>query len=216
MLSNSGAHALCWLVLQDRLIRAEYDPTQRFEDRATVAILQRKLPVPVHKAYAAGDILTITTDALVLTYAAPGPFTADTLSIASVNATPAFHWVPGTNNAGNLLGTIKSLDQLGAVSLNCTENANVIVHDEVLHCAWGVVSRAGWAVLDDSENYGLTPGAEWWDGPNTNQMDLYFFGHGLDYKGALKDYTAVSGQIPMIPRYATGIWWYVGEGSGSP
>ena len=56
------------------------------------------------------------------------------------------------------------------------------VHDEELHCEWGLISRAGWAVVDDTTNYGLTPGAEWWDSPNTDTSDLYFFGHGLDYK----------------------------------
>lgn len=196
-------------VLSDYLIRLEYDTAGKFEDRPTVAILQRKLTVPKFSASTSGGVLTIATAGLTLTYTVgSGPFTETNLAVRSLpGATPAFRWAPGLNNAGNLLGTIKSLDMLGAQDLNCTENANVHVHDESLHCAWGVVSRAGWAVLDDSLNWALTPGAEWWDSRNRNQADWYFFGHGWNYKGALADFTAVGGQIPMIPRYATGIWW---------
>ena len=33
------------------------------------------------------------------------------------------------------------------------------------------------------------------------------FAHGHDYKGALMDFTTIAGKIPMIPRYANGIWF---------
>jgi hypothetical protein len=46
------------------------------------------------------------------------------------------------------------------------------VHDESLHCEWGLVSRSGWAVVDDTTNWGLTKGAEWWDSVNTDAADL--------------------------------------------
>ena len=62
--------------------------------------------------------------------------------VTSLNSSSAFDsWVPGMANTGNLLGTIKSLDMLGVITLNCTENANVTIHDEQLHCAWGLVSN---------------------------------------------------------------------------
>jgi len=53
-----------------------------------------------------------------------------------------------------LLGTIKSLDELDVITLNCTQNANTQVHDESLHCAWGLISRDGWAIVNDTENWG--------------------------------------------------------------
>jgi len=37
--------------------------------------------------------------------------------------------------------------------------------------------------------------------------DLYFFGHGHDYKLALKEFTMVAGRIPLPPRYAFGIFY---------
>ena len=86
-------------------------------------------------------------------------------------------WEYGQNNAGNLLGTIRSLDDAAIVPLNCTINANVTVHNEELHCEWGLVSREGWAVVDDSSNYVLDADY-WWSGVNTDQIDLYLYGCG--------------------------------------
>ena len=42
---------------------------------------------------------------------------------------------------------------------------------------------------------------------NADAVDLYFFGHGHDYLGALQDFVAVSGKTIMTPRYTSGIWW---------
>ena len=46
-------------------------------------------------------------------------------------------------NSGNLLGTVRSLDNVGVIPLNCTQNRDIFVHNESLHCAWGLVSRDG-------------------------------------------------------------------------
>ena len=35
-------------------------------------------------------------------------------------------------------------------------------------------------------------------------QDLYFFGHGLDFPAALRDYVSLAGPIPLLPRYALG------------
>jgi len=69
------------------------------------------------------------------------------------------------------------------------------------------VSRDGWSVVDDSKNWALTAGAEWWDSVNADTLDWYMFGHGHQYKQALADFTLVAGQIPLIPRGANGVWW---------
>lgn len=45
----------------------------------------------------------------------------------------------------------------------------------------------------------------------TSYQDLYFFGHGLDFKGALREFTQLSGKPPIPPRFAFGVfysrWW---------
>eukprot|EP00962_Isochrysis_galbana_P061873 scaffold46847_cov152-Isochrysis_galbana.AAC.1 len=32
---------------------------------------------------------------------------------------------------------------------------------------------------------------------NRNRHDLYLFGHGADFRGALRDFTAVGGAVPL-------------------
>ena len=53
----------------------------------------------------------------------------------------------------------------------------------------------------------MTPmdGGSWTS--RANKQDWYFFGHGLDYIAALRDYRAVGGVIPMLPRQVFGTWW---------
>lgn len=151
----------------------------------------------------ANGVLSIATHDLSLSYTTGQEFTGKSLSIKGSWGT----WFPGMASAGNLLGTIKSLDQLGVTPLNCTLNKDIRVHDESLHCEWGLVSRDGWSVVDDSSNWALTTGAEWWDSVNKDAVDWYMFGHGHEYKAALSDFTLVAGQIPLTPRGANGVWW---------
>ena len=54
---------------------------------------------------------------------------------------------------------------------------------------------------------------DWWtDGSgkmlnNSNDIDLYLFGYGRDYLGAVRALTSVGGQIPLLPRRNLGVWW---------
>lgn len=41
---------------------------------------------------------------------------------------------------------------------------------------------------------------------NTATLDLYGFFHGHDYRGAIYDFTQVSGKTIMVPKYTAGIW----------
>ncbi|HRF95351.1 MAG TPA: glycoside hydrolase family 31 protein, partial [Aggregatilineales bacterium] len=71
----------------------------------------------------------------------------------------------------------------------------------------GLVSREGWALVDDSKTPVFTPDGWLENRQSSPTHDLYFFGHGTDYQGALNDFFAVSGRVPMIPRWALGNWW---------
>jgi hypothetical protein len=116
---------------------------------------RRNLPVPPFTTNITNGILTITTSALQLSYVVGKTFNSNTLSIKSVDPSSAFKsWFEnqrfkliiiryyGMPDKGNLLGTYKSLDELSnEVPLNCTLNRNVQVHDELLHCEWGLISR---------------------------------------------------------------------------
>jgi alpha-glucosidase (family GH31 glycosyl hydrolase) len=205
-------------ILTDRLLRMEWSSeTGDFEDRATMAIINRHMPVPDFTTNNDGTTLTISTTSLKLTWSVGEAFSADTLSVASLDDSSAFEsWAFGQADPGNLLGTIRTLDGEDLPTLNCSlvqsqMNNQCGWDDSDCQCEWGVVGREGWALVDDSANYALSDESDFWDGPNVDAVDLYFFGHGHDYKGALKDFVAVGGSVALPPRHAVGVWftrWY--------
>jgi len=109
-------------VLTDRVIRMEQSRSAgAFEDHATIAMMNRALPVPTFTSGEAGGVLTISTAQVRLTYTVGQPFAAGTLSVVSVNSSSGFSsWTYGDANPGNLLGTIRGLDMQNNTPLNCT------------------------------------------------------------------------------------------------
>ena len=72
----------------------------------------------------------------------------------------------------------------------------------------GLISRDGWYLIDDTNNFLFdTSDWSWVQERNNAETDWYFMGYGLHYKEALKEFTQVSGKIPLPPRYAFGYWW---------
>ena len=51
-----------------------------------------------------------------------------------------------------------------------------------------VIIALGWVVVDDTDNFVLGAN-DWWVGQVRGLHDLYFFGHGRNYKKALSDFT---------------------------
>lgn len=45
--------------------------------------------------------------------------------------------------------------------LNCTQNAGIDDNGEFNHCEWGLISRDGWAIYDDTPNHCLDSN-DWW------------------------------------------------------
>lgn len=212
---NSQDGKARFTVLTGRLIRLEYTDTGAFEDRASTAFVNRNLGTPKFGVQQDNETTVIKTDFLSLTYKENSNdegFTAANLDIKTLGDFQV-DWAPGMQNTGALPGAIKSLDGLGVQTLNCTviEEQNIEIHHEKLHCNWALFSRSGWTVFDDTPSPMIDPNDPdgWWqlDQPNANKQDWYFFGHGLDYIAALRDYRAVGGVIPMLPRQVFGTWW---------
>ena len=111
-------------VLTTNLIRMEYDSSNKFEDRASMAIVNRYFStVPSFTQSVTNGNLTIKTDDLTLTYKIGQAFAADTLLITGNVDGFTFNYVTSGNpsldnsNSGNLFGTIRSLDEInGATS----------------------------------------------------------------------------------------------------
>ncbi len=199
-------------VLTPELIRMEWAADGKFEDHASFVFLNRRMPVPkFEKAVSKSgenQALTIKTSALTLSYtnSGDGRFAADTLSInLTVDGKPVA-WHFGDKDPENLQGTTRTLD--GALGSK--------THEPI---GEGLVSRSGWAVVDDSTrplfdsaDFSFKEGEKspWpWvmERPAGERQDLYFFGYGHDYKKALGDYVRVAGRIPLPPRFAFGAWW---------
>ncbi len=184
-------------VLTPALVRMEFDPEGRFEDRASFAFVNRRLPVPVFTVTRHDGRLVIQTEMLKLTYVeGSGAFDAKNLMVRLVVGGEEVTWTPGTPDTGNLKGTVRTLD---GVSGSCPLEP-------------GLLSRDGWVVVDDSARVLFDDHEHWpWatarESANRGATDWYFFGHGRDYKAALRDFVAVAGRIPVPPRYVLGVWW---------
>jgi alpha-glucosidase len=195
-------------VLTPELIRMEWAADRKFEDRASLVFLNRRLPVPTftHETTPEGNSV-IKTGALTAVYTpgkSDGSFTAETLKISLVLGDKKIVWKPGMADTGNLLGTTRTLDRV--------RGSNVQLE-------LGLISRDGWTVVDDStrplfdsDDFSFTHGEEGpWPWvvlrPEGERQDWYFFGYGHDYRRALHDYTSVAGKIPLPPRFAFGAWW---------
>jgi alpha-glucosidase len=182
-------------VLAPRLIRLEWSDTSQFEDRASLVFINRRQPVPPFTSATKAGWLTVSTSALTLRYkTGSGAFTDSNLELRfTLNGVPVV-WHPGLEDTGNLRGTTRTLDGVNGPATKLEP---------------GLISRDGWVVVDDTARL-LYDGSDWpWVTPRPagKRQDLYFFGYGHDYRGALGDFTKVAGRIPMPPRFAFGIWW---------
>lgn len=190
-------------ILTDRMIRMEWSEDGVFEDRASLTFVNREMPVPKFSAGNRNGVLTIKTPSLTLTYREDGEFSADNLSVKFRMKGKTVEWAPGADASGNLKGTTRTLDRcegFSQISRDGKELEN------------GILSRDGWAVVDDSKNFLLEEDGSSWGSwvkarSSVRRQDLYLFAYGHDYKAALKDYTAVAGKIPLPPRYTLGYWW---------
>ena len=111
-------------VLTPQMIRIQYSPTAHFEDRATFTVVNRRLPVPEFTSTTKDGYLTIQTSALTLRYKEgtrpiPTQKSSTNLSITFTLGGQEVVWYPGKDDALNLRGTQRTLDNasLTAASL---------------------------------------------------------------------------------------------------
>ena len=196
-------------LITESLIRLEWSDSGEFEDRATLMAVDRAFLPSGAVDYTTGErdgMLVVETPALRLTYDRK-PFSKEGLTIV-VKGVPDSQfntWHYGDESKGNLGGTARTLDEAdGAIPLG-----------------QGVISRDGWAVLDDSASNvfvtadadgNLPDGVVAYGGIGVaprdhRETDIYFFGYGRRYREAVHDFQKLSGPAPLLPRYALGNWW---------
>ena len=177
-------------VLTEGLLRLEYSQDGIFEDRPSQTVWNRDFETPEFMAEKSEKGLSIRTNRLHLTYSGE-EFTRDSLRIQvfAEGCTYGSVW-RYSDPVKDLGGTARTLDEAdGAVPLG-----------------HGVISREGFAILDDSRTLLLTE-----DGSiaprEGERKDIYFFGYGREYIACLKDFYKLCGRPPMLPRFALGNWW---------
>ncbi|KAB8288427.1 glycosyl hydrolase, family 31 [Bifidobacterium ramosum] len=190
-------------LLTDSLVRFEWSDSGDFENRPTQTVLNRDFGEPVQYTVTERDgRIIIDTAALYITYDKQ-PFSKEGLSVVvkGVSDTQFNTWHYGDEQRGNLKGTARTLDEAnGAIPLDD-----------------GVISRDGWAVIDDSAsniiveadeiNGKHNPFGSWVTPRDTAETDLYFFGYGHRYIEAVHDFYRLTGPTPLLPRWALSNWW---------
>ncbi|NLV54020.1 MAG: DUF5110 domain-containing protein [Acidimicrobiales bacterium] len=209
-------------VLEPRLLRVEYAEDAAFEDRPTLAVVNRRFPPARFAARTEGRGVVVDTGSVVLTVAdvdaAPTGRTL-TARVAVPGGRPA-RWRYGQASRRNLGATVRTLDDWNG---RCT--ARLVGFDPVegFLREWeeqdlgeGLLSRDGWVVVDDSGTVVLDPdaggsaaGGRPWPvaRPAGERVDLYLFGFGTDHRAALAAGSRLLGPQPLPPRYAFGYWY---------
>ena len=177
-------------VLTERLIRLEYSKKGVFVDEKTQTIMNRDFETFRFRVEEKEDSLSIVTKYLRLIYDKK-EFSGEGLKInVSGNfGTTSSVWHYGDKNE-SLKGTVRTLDTI----------------DGATELGEGVVSKKLWSFIDDSKSM-LLVDDDFVVREDEEAIDIYFFGYGLDYKEALRDFYKLSGATPLLPRYSLGNWW---------
>lgn len=188
-------------VLTPEMIRMEWSEDGKWEDGKTLTFVNRNLEVPSFRSKASDKGVSIVTDALKLSYRNDNrPFDAKNLKVSFKLNGRNVDWTPGMDDPQNLMGTTRTLDRCDGKKLGREPMEK------------GLLSRSGWALIDDSRNLLLLPTdshwKEWVEPRNdTARQDWYLMAYGHDYKKALADYQKVAGKAMMPPKYTFGYWW---------
>ena len=188
-------------ILTSRLIRIEYNENGHFEDRATQTVVNRMFDLVPFTVNDTEQLLTITTKHIELKYTKQ-PFSQNSLSVryieknSSVKAgKAATNWNFGKEANLDLGGTSRTLDNVnGACELES-----------------GIISKGPITTLDDSKSLIICEDG-WIEPRKEDCIDTYLFCYGdykkrFDAKACLKDFYALTGKTPLLPRYCLGNWW---------
>lgn len=184
-------------MLTSRLVRVEWSPTGEFTDAATQVVWNRQFPAPEFTLSRDGDSLQIRTDFIQLDYDGseftPYGLTVRALGVSSYGSIWRFGEPEKPGSFGvprNLGGTARTLDEA----------------DGEIPLEPGMLSVFGIAALDDSSS--LLIDDQGWFAPRLDgTIDVYVFAYGHDFPAAIKDFYALTGPQPLLPRFALGNWW---------
>lgn len=170
-------------VLTSRLIRFEYSKENKFVDFASYAVWFRRFDNAKFSVREESSVIIVET--------------ADVkFFIKRKNGNALFVEIKESgkkikcNNKKNLKGTCRTLDQtFGKTKLND-----------------GLINESGVYVLDDSDSLLINENGKF-ESRNGKNKDLYIFAYEKNYRETIKAFYRISSPVPVIPRYALGVWW---------
>ncbi|PHH60681.1 hypothetical protein CDD81_1367 [Ophiocordyceps australis] len=179
-------------VLEDGLVRYEWASDAVFEDRPSSLAYRRAESLqhtPPYKLRESANSIEIITSRFHLNY--------DKQEFA-----PGGLWVTVFGHTGSVWRFGEANDTLGGTARTLDGI------DGRIAMGSGVVSRKGFAYIDDSESMLFTS-----DGfvasrrPGPGRVDGYLFCYGHDYPEAIRALWRLSGPQPLLPRWSLGNWW---------
>lgn len=175
-------------VLTPHCIRIEQAQDGKFVDAPSLFAISRAARWSGFKLKQDAQSVSIDTGAIQLRFLNDGQPLLGANLWATIRGGAT--WTPGAKNRGNLGGTLRTLDGAsGPVDVG-----------------QGILSREGWAVLDNSIDPLLT--GDWVQArPQNAGTDWYLFGYGRDYRAALKSLTLVGGPVPLPRKSVLGAWY---------
>lgn len=165
--------------LTSRLIRVEKGT---FTDLASYAVWNRKFPAGNMKVVKNGKDITVETDDIILMLKSKKPYS---VYFKDKNKTELF------SNQKNLKGTYRTLDNtFGKISLED-----------------GFITENGLYLFDDSKSVLLDEKGFLVPRKSKMSKDYYVFAYGKNYRETIKAFYALSSPVPLVPRFALGVWW---------
>ena len=184
-------------LLGSRLFRVERNKKNIFKDSATQMVWFRNMGVIPHTKTREKGVLKIKTEKCTLVF--------DEKKRKAVSIIFADGKEVKANNKGNFKGTARTLD--------CSTGYFQMLFPAWLKRPWvlhleysdGVVGNRGIAVIPDNSLLLTEEGtlAKYQGGGR----DEYIFAYGSDYRSAIRGLYRISGDTPLLPRYALGNWW---------
>ena len=168
-------------VLTPSLLRVEYSENETFCDEPTQSVVNRRFDAPAFTHSVEGYFVKIKTDACRFCYDMKG----NKMVYIQIGDEKLKDF-----EEGNLKGTCRTLDGT---------NGKTKIFD-------GVLSRNGVSILDDSASLIVCNDGEILPRPK-KAIDKYYFAYGHHYEEAIRDYFRLTGEAPLIPRFALGNWW---------
>lgn len=166
-------------LLTDRLIRVEHGDT--FTDLASYAVWRRNFNNGSMAVSENGAIITVETGEVVFTIKNGKPVT---VRFKDTGITENF------SRQKNLKGTYRTLDAtFGAIPLND-----------------GLITKNGAYLYDDSSSILIDENGRFVP-RDKGTKDYYAFAYGKDYRGTIKAFYMISSPVPIVPRFALGVWW---------